>query len=253
MPLISKPSILCDSVKDAMSAPRTNILLESLPKRLREAILSESKELPLPQRTSLQAQEEDPRYAYFLTSGVASVVVGHSEGAACETLLIGREGVTGALSLLGASVSPAECFIQVPGTGYQFPFPRLRELFSSSPELRTRVLECVQQQAMSTIRVAACNAAHEAEPRLARWLLMIQDRTEEDSFQLTQEFLAQMLGARRTTVALAAGSLQKSGLIEYSRGKVTILSREDLRSAACDCYGVTKRLLTELYGETIPS
>lgn len=137
--------------------------------------------------------------------------------------------------------------MQVSGSGYQILLTELREMFLHSAEIRTRILQCVQQQSMTTMQVAACNSAHEAEPRLARWLLMIQDRTQEDAFQLTQDFLAQMLGARRTTVALAAGTLQRSGFIEYSRGKVRILSREALKTAACDCYEVTHRLLLNLY------
>lgn len=98
--------------------------------------------------------------------------------------------------------------------------------FGHFRENRTSPVLCHRQQAMTTTQVAACNAAHEAEPRLARWLLTVQDRTHADSFQVTQEFLAQRLGAGRTTVALAAGTLQRSGFIEYSRGKVTILLRE---------------------------
>ncbi len=225
----------------------SNALLNALSPESRNAILSQSKEVQLPQRTSLQAQEEQPRYAHFITSGIASVVVGHFEGAASETSLIGKEGLADALSLLGSSVPPANCFMQVDGSSYQIPLAVLRDFFLNSLEIRTRILECVQQQAMTTMQVAACNATHEAEARLARWLLMIQDRTEQDSFQLTQEFIAQMLGARRTTVAVAAGTLQRSGFIEYSRGKVSIISRERLQTAACDCYQVTLRLLQNLY------
>ena len=230
-----------------MAAPETNLLLESLTPESRTAILSRSQQTEMPIRFSMQSQEEQPRFAYFLTSGVASVVVAHLEGASTETALIGREGVTGALSLLGTSTPTAQCFIQITGRGYKTPLPVLRDLFVTSAEIRTRILQCVQQQALTTLQIAGCNAVHEAEPRLARWLLMVQDRTQEDSFLLTQEFVAEMLGARRTTVALAAGTLQRSGFIEYSRGKVTILSREALRMAACDCYGVTERLLQNLY------
>ena len=230
-----------------MSAAATNLLLDSLSPVSRELILSECKELRLSQRTSLQAQEEQPRYVHFLTSGIASVVVGHYEGAASETLVIGREGMAGALSLLGSSVPTADCMMQVEGSAYQVPLAVLRELFLNSSEIRMRIHECIQQQAMTTMQVAACNVTHEAEARLARWLLMVQDRTQEDTFQLTQEFIAQMLGARRSTVAVAAGTLQRSGLIEYSRGKVTIRTREELKTAACDCYEVTLRLLQNLY------
>lgn len=230
-----------------MAAPKTNLLLDSLSAEDRNAIVSQSKEITLPQRASLQAQEERPRYGYFLTSGIASIVVTHVEGSSTETSLLGREGVSSHLALLGNSVSPAECFMQVPGTGYQIPIDALQKLFLQSEGIRTRILHCVQQQSMTTLQIAACNAVHEAEPRLARWLLMIQDRTQENTFQLTQEFIAQMLGARRTTVALAAGTLQRSGFIEYSRGRVNILSRENLETAACDCYQVTQRLLQNLY------
>ena len=137
--------------------------------------------------------------------------------------------------------------MQVAGSGYKTPITVLRDLFNTSAEIRTRVLQCVQQQAMTTIQIAGCNAVHEAEPRLARWLLMVQDRTQEDTFCLTQDFIAQMLGARRTTVALAAGTLQRAGLIEYNRGKITVLSREKLRTAACECYEVAERLFLNLY------
>ena len=230
-----------------MSVVASNLLLDALSPVWRDAILAQSKEVHLAQKASLQVQDETPRYIYFITSGIASVVVGHLEGAASETSLIGREGITGALSLLGSSVPPAACFMQVDGSAYRTPLSVLRDLFTQSPEVRTRILECVQQQAMTTIQVAACNATHEAEARLARWLLMVQDRTQENIFQLTQEFIAQMLGARRTTVAVAAGTLQRSGFIEYNRGKVNILSRQDLQTAACDCYAVTQRLLLNLY------
>ncbi len=172
-----------------MPTPKTNLLLESLSAASRNQILSQAKELPLPIRTSLQAQDEAPRFAYFLTSGVASVVIQLIDGDAGETALIGREGIVGGYSLLGPSIAPSQSFIQVAGTGYRVPFDFVRRCFLESEEFRSRVLECVQQQAMTTSQIAACNNAHEAEPRLARWLLMVQDRMQEDSFQLTQEFL----------------------------------------------------------------
>ncbi len=224
-------------------------MLQALTPECREQILSLSKEVPLPVRTELQAPEEPPRYIYFLTSGIASVVVSLSEGGSAETALIGREGLTSGYALLGKSNSPTECFMQVAGSGYRMEFEQVRDLFRQSEEIRTRILECVQQQALVTGQVAACNKLHDAEARLARWLLMVSDRTGADSFQLTQEFIAQMLGTRRTTVALVAGVLQRSGFIEYSRGKVTIRSREHLATAACECYDVTRRLMTEMYSD----
>ena len=230
-----------------MPVPKTNLFLESLSAPERAECLAGSQAVPLPIRTPLQSAEQQPRYAYFLTAGIASVVVGLAEGGSAETALIGNEGLTGAFSLLGPAAPPTDCFMQIAGEGYRMPLTELKKLFLRSEALRSRVLECVQQQGMTTFQIAGCNKLHDAESRLARWFLMINDRTQETSFQLTQEFLAQMLGTRRTTVALVAGTLQRAGLIEYSRGRVTILSRETLETAACECYGVTRRLLRSLY------
>lgn len=224
-----------------------NRLLDSLSPESCRQILALAQEVPLPVRTSLQSQEETPRYAYFPTAGAASVVIGLAEGGSAETALVGNEGLTGAISLLGSLGAPTNSFMQLAGSGYRVPFPALRKLFLSSEEIRSRILECIQQQSMTTSQIAACNKLHEAEPRMARWLLMVQDRVHENTLTLTQEFLAQMLGTRRTTVALVAGALQRGGFIEYSRGKVNILSRENLENVACECYPVTQRLLLNLY------
>ena len=108
----------------------------------------------------------------------------------------------------------------------------MRQAYRSSEEIRDRILEFVQEQTISTNQIAGCNRLHEAEERLARWLLMAQDRTQSDVLNFTQEFLAMMLGARRTTVTLIAGALQKAGLIEYQRGHVKIIDRVNLEAAA---------------------
>jgi hypothetical protein len=137
--------------------------------------------------------------------------------------------------------------MQLEGKGLRIPFSQLKQLYRTSEEIRDRLLEFVQEQALTVNQIAGCNRLHEAEERLARWLLMAQDRTQSDILNFTQEFLAMMLGARRTTVTLIAGSLQRANLIEYSRGRVKILNRENLESAACDCYKITQDLLANLY------
>ena len=123
----------------------------------------------------------------------------------------------------------------------------MRKLFAESTELRNCILESVQQQSLTLNQIAACNKLHHASERLARWLLTASDYTESDTVHLTQESLAAMLGTRRTTVALVAGSLQRSGLIRYRRGVVEILDREALTEAACNCYGIAARLVNQLY------
>lgn len=230
-----------------MAHLQNNLLLDSLSPKNRMRLISLSKEVSMPIKTWLQEQEEVPAYGYFLTSGIASVVIALAEGGTTEVAIIGREGLVNSLSLLGPSVPPSQCFIQMTATGYRIPFASLKEAFLDTEETRMRILENVQQQSMTMGQIAACNKLHEAEPRLARWLLMVQDRVQEDVLHLTQEFLAEMLGSRRTTVALAAGSLQRSGCIDYQRGKIKIISREELQNVACDCYPTTKRLFLNLY------
>ena len=179
--------------------------------------------------------------------GVASVVVTMAEGGSAEVGLIGNEGVVGAMHIIGPTPAPARCFIQMDGSAYRIKLEDLRRLFHESEEFRTKILQFVQQQAVSLGQLAACNKLHEAEERLARWLLMTRDRSECDTMYMTQEFIALMLGTRRTTVTMVAGELQRRGLIEYSRGKVTVLSREKLEHAACKCYRITRNALDQLY------
>ena len=230
-----------------MPAPQTNLLLDVLSSASRDRILAIAKHVTLPLREGLIEPEAQLQYAYFITSGIASVVIELAEGGMAEVALIGREGLVGALDMLGPAQTPSRCFIQMPATAYRVSYAALRALFLESEEIRMRILEVVQQQGMAMSQLAACNKLHEAEPRLARWLLMVQDRVEDETLNLTQEFLAQMLGTQRTTVVMVAGALQRSGIIEYKRGRVKIVSREDLESAACECYGITHRLLKNLY------
>lgn len=235
------------SEKTIMSAPETNLLLDALSPESRERILRACRYVPLPSKTVLFEAGTPLDYAYFLTSGVASIVIELADGGSAEVALIGYEGLVGGLQLLGPAMAPSRCFLQVAGGGYRIPFSELKKIFRESEEIRNLILQGVQQQSLTMSQLAACNKLHEAEPRLARWLLMVQDRVQESTLTLTQEFLAQMLGTQRTTVVMVAGAFQRSGLISYSRGKVSIHSREDLESAACDCYKVVRELYDNLY------
>jgi len=230
-----------------MSNEMGNLLLDALSTGARTAILTKCKPIALPMRTMLHEQGETPQYAYFLTSGVASVVVSMVQGGSAEVGLIGCEGVVGALELLGPSATPAQCFIQMDGSALRIKMDDLRELFRECEEIRVRILEFVQLKAVTLEQIAACNKLHDAAERLARWLSMARDREGRDTMPMTQEFLALMLGTRRTTVTLVAGELQRRGLIKYTRGKLTVLSREKLEEAACDCYRITKVALQRLY------
>ena len=224
-----------------------NLFLNSLAEQSRGLLLSKASHVSLPLRTSLYKPEETPGFAYFLTSGIASLVTSSAEGNTAEVGIVGREGLIGAIHILGPARVSTDCFIQIEGAGYRLPLAELRNAFRASPEIHARVLEFVQYQGITLAQVAGCHRLHEAEERLARWLLMAQDRVQTEELALTQDFLGMMLGARRTTVTMVAGALQRSGLIEYHRGRVKILIRENLEAAACDCYPIIKEVTEELY------
>ena len=230
-----------------MPATTGNLLLDALSSELRETVLALARPVDLPARTLLHEQGETSAHVYFLASGVASLVVAMAEGGSAEVGLIGREGVVGAMQLLGRTHTPAQSFLLMEGSALRVRLDELRALFQTSGELRCKILEFVQQQNVTLEQIAACNKLHAAEQRLARWLLMCSDRSGVETMALTQEFMADMLGTRRTTVTLVASSLQERGLISYRRGKVTIVSRKELEKAACDCYRVCKEALHNLY------
>ena len=234
-----------------MSALTNNMFLDVLSAESHDLLLSKTTPVMLPSRTFLSKAEEVPAFVFFLTSGVTSVVASTADGGTAEVGLIGREGLVGAFQLLGPALVPTDCFIQMEGAGLRLPLADMRAAFRSNPEIHARTLEFVQQQSLSLLQIAGCHRFHDAEERLARWLLMAQDRSQTDVLDLTQEFLAMMLGARRTTVTMIAGAMQRSGLIEYNRGRVKILSRENLEHAACDCYEVTRKLYDQLYQKKV--
>lgn len=181
-----------------------------------------------------------PAYAYFLEDGLASVVLPMKEGRTVEVGVIGIDGVVGLPVLLGAGRMPGETFIQVEASGYRIKAQRLKEEFERPGELRRHLQKYVMANLVQSAQNAACNRLHTIGERLARWLLTCHDRIRSDRMPLTHEFLAQMLGAPRTTVTLAAGILHAAGLIDYSRGHVTIKNRSGLEKAACECYRVVR-------------
>jgi CRP-like cAMP-binding protein len=230
-----------------------NLFLESLSRESRNCLVRLCAEVDLPLRKSLYEPGVVPAYAYFMTSGIASVVAMMENGGMAEVGLIGREGVVGSFHLLGPAKVSTSCFIQLEATALRIRFADLVNLFRTNEEIRERLLEFVQEQAVSLSQLAGCNRLHDNEQRLARWLLTAQDRTNTDTLHFTQEFLAMMLGARRTTVTLIAGVLQKQGLIKYQRGRVKILKRVELEAASCDCYQITKELYASLYRHAVRS
>ena len=232
-----------------MSIQTPSLFLDSLSAENKDWLVSRSTFLELPVRTSLYEAEVPPEHVYFMTSGIASVVTAMEDGRAAEVGVIGREGIVGSLQLIGPGLVSTDCFLQITGSARRIRFSDMRAAFRSREEVRDRVLEFVQEQALSLSQIAACNRLHEQQERLARWLLMVQDRTQTEVLVITQEFLAEMLGSKRTTVTVVAGELQRVGLIEYTRGKIRILDRAGLERAACSCYKIVRNNYHKLYAE----
>src|ERR1700734_2419948 len=195
----------------------------------------------------LYEQGEAPAHVYFLCTGVVSLEVAMAEGGSAEVGLTGHEGAVGVMQLLGPSPAPSQACVLVQATALRIRLDDLRAIFVTSEELRGRILEFVQEQNVALEQVAACNKLHEAEQRLARWLLMCHDRSGQDTRPLPQDFMAHILGPRRTTVTLVAGLLQERGMISYRRGKVTVISPSELEKAACHCYRICNNALRSLY------
>jgi CRP-like cAMP-binding protein len=231
-----------------MPYPLSNILIDGLPSESRRKLLEQMKRVPLPVHTSLYEPGDSPKYVHFLTSGIASIVTSMSTGDTTEVGTVGREGVPQGVHFLGDLPVPTRCFMQVSGTGFRMDFAALEQIFESDRAVRKAVLAYSQYQTLLLSQIAGCNRLHDVHSRLARWLLMVQDRTAANLLKLTQEFLSQMIGSQRTTVSTVAGALQARGLIDYSRGNVRILDRTGLENAACECYPTTRSLLAGLYG-----
>jgi CRP-like cAMP-binding protein len=187
-------------------------------------------------KRSLHEPGDKIHTVHFLEDAVASVVITMENGSSVEAGLIGREGVVGLAGVMGSGLAVNRTFIQVPGHGFSVKAKVLREQIESSSKLRMCMYLSTEGYLVQTAQTAACNRIHELEERLARWLLMCSDRIQSDHIPITHEFLAIMLGTRRSSVTVAAGILHKAGLITYSRGSVTIQNRDGLLNAACECY-----------------
>jgi CRP-like cAMP-binding protein len=224
-----------------MNSHLSNSILNALPSQL-NGFRSKLTAVPLPVGLAIYEAHEVPRFAHFLTSGVASVVTTMQDGGSVETGMWAREGLAECMHLSGSDRVPSRCFMQMAGTALRMSFADLEQEFETLQPLREGIQHSIQVQALILGQLVACNRLHEVEARLARWLLMLQDRVQEDVLLITQEFLAEMLGSRRTTVTMAAGALQRIGMIEYQRGRVHILDRERLEGAACECYPVIRKL-----------
>src|SRR5439155_20110529 len=186
----------------------------------------------------LQDPGERIEFGFFLNSGLASLMIVTSDARSVEVGMVGSEGFVGAPLAMGVRDSSQRAIIQVPADAFRVKSELLETILASAPVLQQGLNHFVLLQGLQVAQLAACNRLHEIEQRLARWLLMTQDRVGSDVLPITHDFLAQMLGTGRPTVSVAAGVLQRGGMIEYMRGTIKILERKKLEDAACECYRV---------------
>jgi CRP-like cAMP-binding protein len=218
-----------------------NEILLALPNKERSAVLAKLEFMGLPVQTVLNDADQPIKFCYFVNAGLGSVLSVLSNGKRVEVGLTGKEGFVGIPLLVGFSSSPTHIVMQIGGSGFRIRSADLLDLTHKYSLLEKLLQRYAQELNLQAMQVAACNRLHEVDERLARWLLMCQDRIGGDEVLLTQEFLSHMLGTRRASVTVAAGILQKDGIISYSRGRVKIADRRKLEEASCECYGTLVR------------
>ena len=213
-----------------------NKLLAALPRADNEALQSHLTVVPLVQGTVLFEADQEVDHVFFPLSGMVSMLAVLKNGNAVETATIGREGVVGAMAGLGLHKSRVRAVIQLASSVARIPSSEFRKATANSPAISNlciRYNEVLLAQARVT---AACNISHPVEARFCRWLLQSRDRADSETVPLTQEFLSEMLGVRRTSVTEVAVKMQEAGAISYSRGIIKIINREKLREISCECY-----------------
>ena len=224
----------------------SNHLLDLLPRRdkIRFSAACEVVELPLAKVLS-EPGKATP-FVYFPTSGFISLIAIVKDSPGVEVGMVGREGMLGVQLALGVAKAPLHALVQGAGTALRISTKNFKAELTASPALQSALLRYLYVLMAQLAESTACARFHHIGPRLARWLLMSQDRSQASSFDVTQEFLAYMLGVRRVGITEAAGSMQKTGLISYSRGKLTVLNRKGLEHVACGCYASDQKTYAEL-------
>lgn len=218
----------------------TNHLLAAIPKHERARVLDRCEVVELTFGAVLSERRRPYGHAHFPLTGLVSLVAGVDGQPAVELTMIGREGMLGASLLLGVDEAPQRAIVQAAGTALRIEASALRRMLHDSPALSRAIGRHLHEQLIQLAQNHACLHFHPVEARLARWLLMTQDRIEGDRVQLTHQFLADRLGVRRSAVTIASGALRQRHLIEYSRGDIRVLDRPGLERAACGCYAAAK-------------
>jgi CRP-like cAMP-binding protein len=215
--------------------PRNRLLL-ALPSSNLKRLIPELQQIRCQREQVLMDADGPLNDLFFLDSGVVSVLAVYSDGGTIEMATIGREGFTGVQTVFGANRSSARFLVQIPGSAAKMSRATFTRAMESMPSFRSLMYAYVQAFLEQVMVSGACNGTHTLKQRLARWLLMMRDRTDDDELPVTQNLLAEMLGVQRPTITNAARELEHEGLIDRGRQQVTIISRQGLTKASCECY-----------------
>jgi len=230
-----------------LDAFRRNGILASLPLKELQQVRPHLEEVELGFGQVLADRDKPISNAYFVTKGVISLIVNLADGSSVEVASVGSESLVGAGGLLRLPKEPHTTLVQAIGTAYKIEIPKLQKLFHACPQLREAILRNLYIQTSQMAQTAACNRVHEVEQRLARWLLMAQDRIASDELLLTHEFLALMLGVRRAGVTVALQHFETRGLITTARGSIVIKDRDGLEEGANGLYGAPEAEFERLF------
>lgn len=226
---------------NAAGKPVSNVILLSIIDSDYNSLRPHLEYLDLPNHLVIHEAGSKLEFAYFPNRGLISLVVAMKDGKTAEAGVVGNEGFTGIPAAVGLIRSPLQAIVQISGDGFRVAVGTFQKILESAPHLRLLLNRYAVLQGMQVAQTAACNRLHDLEQRLARWLLMTQDRVDSEFLPITHDFLATMLGTNRSSVSLAAGTLQREKSIEYTHGAVTIVNRKRLEESACECYAIMQQ------------
>jgi CRP-like cAMP-binding protein len=226
-------------MSDLPDWPRNRLLLALSARNLKQ-LMPELEHVRCGREQVLMEADSTLGHIYFPDSGVVSVLAVYADGTVIEMATIGREGCTGMTAVFGAKVSSAQLLVQIPGTAARMSRVAFTRAMQTMPPFRSLMYSYVHAFLEQVMVSVACNGAHSLSERLARWLLMMRDRNDGDTLQITQHLLAEMLGVQRPTISNSVRKLERAGLIERGRGQVTILDRRRLGEASCECYQLVR-------------
>lgn len=231
--------------------PRQNHLLRALPVAEAELLFPHMELVSMPLGDVLYESGSTLRHVYFPTTSIVSLLYVMADGASAEIAVVGNEGMVGVALFMGGETTPSRAVVQSAGHAYRLKGQILKEEFRRAAALQHLLLRYTQALLTQMAQTAVCNRHHSIDQQLCRWLLLSLDRLPSNALSMTQELIANMLGVRREGVTEAAGKLQKSGLILYNRGHITVLDRPRLEAHACECYQVVKTEFDRLLPDVI--